>query len=592
MAVIKSCWNRLKTQLSNLPLKYKFLGMFFINSGILLAAFLLCFFICTRAYNQQLYKTVAGNLSYSSGTISSSMKNIETLSSMILSDNAVQNSLSTIKDTQDPVLHYNAGQILNSTLFSYYDTFRDRGVAYIAIKNQESVNCTNLPHLKKVDPAFLHQVFDAARSNNGSAKWIWKSGHRDYLFLTRDIRQIKNFSLDSMGELVINVNMEEIVDSANTAAIQYDNSYYIIVDDSGSVIYSSKDLTPKDLDSIQKINLMDYGLVPFNGHTYFAVHGIIPDYSWNYINLIPFDTIRKSLDLSLAFIILILIAVTILVALLSRGFIRSIITHFNALNYKMVEFSKNELAIPKTDYPYARRQDEIGMIHQQFDAMMNRVRSLVNTNYINEILKRDAQLKALEAQINPHFLYNTLEAINWRAKASGNEKISQMAESLGTLLRATLSNKKSFVTLSYELELVNCYMTIQKLRFEDELEYQLLTSPELENAVIPPLTIQPLVENSIHYGMENIDDVCHILVIVTRLGGELIIKVQNDGSVMEDSLLERLKSNKIQPNGLGIGILNINQRIQLLFGKEYGLSFSNENDFATATLTIAYKTEV
>ncbi len=592
MPVLKSCRNRLKNQFRNLSLKYKFLGMFLINSGILLAAFFLCFFICTRAYNQQLYNTVAANLSYSSGTISSSMKNIETLSSMILSDAAIQNSLSIIKNAPDPVLHYNAEQNINSALFSYYDTFRDRGVAYIAIQNKGTVNCTNSSRFQKVEPAFLEQIFHAARSSSGSVKWIWKSGHRDYLFLARDIRQIKNFSLDSIGELIINVNMDEIVDSANTAAIQYDNSYYIIVDDSGSVIYSSKELNPEDSDSIQKLNNLDYGLVPFNGHTYFAVHGTIPDYKWNYINLIPFDTIAQSLDLSFAFIILILIAVMILVTLLSRGFIRSIIIHFHTLNYKMAEFSKNELAIPKTDYPYARRKDEIGMIHQQFDAMMDRVRSLVNTNYINEILKRDAQLKALEAQINPHFLYNTLESINWRAKASGNEKISQMAESLGTLLRATLSNKKSLVTLSYELELVNCYMTIQKLRFEDELEYQLLASPELENAVIPPLTIQPLVENSIHYGMESTDDVCHVLVTITRLGDELIIKVQNDGSVMEESLLKRLESSEIQPNGLGIGILNINQRIQLLFGSEYGLSFSNENNFATATLTIAYKTEV
>lgn len=592
MPVLKIFRNRLKHQLRNLSLKYKFLGMFFINSGILLAAFLLCFFICTRAYNQQLYKTIAANLSYSSGAISSSMKNIETLSSMILSDTAIQNSLAIIKDTQDPVLHYNSGQDINSTLFSYYDSFRDSGVSYIAIQNGESVSCTNWPRLKKADPAFLDQVSHAARSNSGSAKWIWKSGCRDYLFLTRDIRQIKNFSLDSMGELIINVNMDEIVASANTAATQYDNSYYIIVDDSGSVIYSSKELNPEDSDSVRKLSRLNYGLVPFNGHTYFAVHGIIPDYNWNYINLIPFDTISQSLDLSFAFIILLLIVVIVIVTLLSRGFIRSIITHFNALNYKMVEFSKNELAIPQTDYPYAQRKDEIGVIHQQFDAMMNRVRSLVNTNYVNEILKRDAQLKALEAQINPHFLYNTLESINWRAKTSGNEKISQMAESLGTLLRATLSNKKSLVTLSYELELVNCYMTIQKLRFEDQLEYQLQTSPDLEDAVIPPLTIQPLVENSIYYGMEDIEDVCHILVTITKLDNKLIIKVQNDGSVMEESLLERLESSEIQPNGLGIGILNINQRIQLLFGEEYGLSFSNEEDFATATLTIAYKTEV
>lgn len=592
MPAFINCEIRLKKQLRNLSLKYKLFGMFFINSFILLTAFFLSFFICTKAYNQLLYKTVAGNLSYSSGTISDTMKNIETLSAMILSDSTIQNSLSLIKDTSDPVLHYNAEQAINSSLFSYYDTFHNKGVSYIAIQNGCSVNCTNWSRFKRADSAFLSQVYQSARLNNGSAKWVWESGNPEGLFLTRDIRQIKNFSLDSMGELIINVNMDEIVNAANTAATQYGDSYYIIVDNLGSVIYSSKELTLADTISIQELQRMDYGLIPFNGHTYFAVHGTIPDYHWNYINLISFDTIHQSLDISFIFIILILAVVTGIIGVLSHIFIRFMVVHFNALIYKMVAFSKNELSVPEIDYPYEDRWDEIGKLHQQFDAMMYRVQDLVNTNYVNEILKRDAQLKALESQINPHFLYNTLESINWRAKTAGNKKISQMAESLGTLLRATLDNKKSLVTLAYELELVTCYMTIQKLRFEDELDYRLTVSPDLGNAVIPPLTIQPLVENAIHYGMENTDDVCHILIAIIKLHDRLIIKVQNDGSVMEDSLLDRLKNNEIHPNGFGIGILNINSRIQLLFGKEYGLSFSNDEGFATVTLTIAYKTEV
>lgn len=581
-----------KKWIKNLSLKRKFLWILTVNSAFLLLIFTICLTLCTRVYNRLLYNTLAGSLSYSSSTISSNLKNIETLSSLIISDPSLQDHLALMKDTQDVVAHYNADQKINSILFSYFDRFRDQGVTYLAVQNSSSVHCTNWSRYRKENPEFLDEVIRMSAKKGGPAQWVWEPGNRDGLYLTRNIRRIKNFSLDPLGDLFINVDMDAIIDSANHAATQYGDSYYLILDSDDSVIYSSRELEGNDLPSIKELCRNSYGPVPFNGHDYFSVHGTIPDYDWNYINLIPFDSVTGSLKLSYWMIACIMLVGAAFLVFISNAFIRSIVIHFNSLIHKMETFSENELHIPEADYDYDERNDEIGKLHQHFHLTMKRIQTLVNTNYVNEILKRDAQIKALEAQINPHFLYNTLESINWRAKTSGNEKISQMAESLGTLLRATLSNKKSLVTLSYELELVNCYMTIQKLRFEDELEYQLYTDPGLDDAVIPPLTIQPLVENAIHYGMEDMMDLCHIMIYVTRSGGRLIVKVLNDGSVMEDDLLERLENQEIKANGFGIGILNINQRIKLLFGEEYGLSFTNEDGFATAVITIAYRTEV
>ena len=253
---------------------------------------------------------------------------------------------------------------------------------------------------------------------------------------------------------------------------------------------------------------------------------------------------------------------------------------------------KDIFNLPDYTYDYQTRTDEIGKLHQQCDLMIQRIQTLIQKNYVNEILKRDAQLKALEMQINPHFLYNTLESINWRAKAIGNTQISQMTESLGTLLRATLGNKTSLVHLSYELELVNCYLTIQKLRFEDELEYHLSVADDIDDPVLPPLSIQPLVENAIHYGMEDMDEICHIFITISRDHDHLFIKVQNDGSLMEENLMEKLQNKQVRTGGFGLGILNIDKRIKLLLGDSYGLSFSNENGFATALITLLYRTEV
>ena len=146
---------------------------------------------------------------------------------------------------------------------------------------------------------------------------------------------------------------------------------------------------------------------------------------------------------------------------------RYVVRDFELLLHKMEIFSQTELQLPESRIDYSQRSDEIGKLHQSFfDAGGGtHIQHLVNTNYRYQILNRDARLKALESQINPHFLYNTLETVNWRAKALKDDTISNIVQSLAALLRATLSNEKSLVPLNYELNLVNNYITIQKIRF-------------------------------------------------------------------------------------------------------------------------------
>lgn len=584
--------NYFHDKVRNLPLSFKFFCIIFFNFATFLVIFVLCFTICTRAYNRLLYEAIAGNLSFSSQTISSALENIEDLSSMIVSNETVQDSLSIIDESSSIVDRFYADSALNSALFSYFDTLDNLNISFLALSSDYSVNCTNWLQYRQSDPAFIDQLYQTADLNEGQIQWVWQPKNPNGLFLVRSIRKIKNLSLTPMGNLILNVDMSELIQSANSAATQYGDSYYLIVDSSGTVLYKPENLDEAMLPPIDILRSKHYGPVSYQGHTYFSVYGTIPHYNWNYINLIPFDSVSSSLRFSYMLAFFIVLIGSLILAALSTYFIRSIMVHFDSLIYKMDAFSKNELAIPVSNYDYQTRKDEIGKVHQQFDLMMNRIRTLVNKNYVNEILKQDAQLKALEAQINPHFLYNTLESINWRAKSSGNEQISMMTEALGTLLRATLSNKQSLVPLSYELELVSCYITIQKLRFEEELEFQLSVVPNAKDAIVPPLTIQPLVENAIHYGMENMDDLCHVFVTITTEDDELLIFIKNDGSTMEDNLLQKLENQSIKPNGFGLGILNINKRIQLLFGEKYGLSFFNEDGFATAQITLPYKTEV
>ncbi|MCD7906951.1 MAG: sensor histidine kinase, partial [Clostridium sp.] len=143
--------------------------------------------------------------------------------------------------------------------------------------------------------------------------------------------------------------------------------------------------------------------------------------------------------------------------------------------------------------------------------------------------------------------------------------------------------------LEQELELIRAYMTIQKIRFEERLDYTIMVSPSYNKVPIPKLTIQPLVENAIQYGLEQTTEECVILITAELTGTLFSLYVKNNGSQFEDHLLERLQTAEILPNGLGIGLLNIDKRLKLTFGPEYGLSLYNEGELAVARISIPFQ---
>ena len=200
-------------------------------------------------------------------------------------------------------------------------------------------------------------------------------------------------------------------------------------------------------------------------------------------------------------------------------------------------------------------------------------------------------MKSLENQINPHFLYNTLESINWRAKAVGADEISIMVESLGALLRNTLSRKDHMIsTIKTEIDIVKDYMSIIQFRFDEMLQYSIDVPESLYAVPLPKLSLQPLVENAINYALEEMTDTCHIAITAVRIEKDVLITITNNGSQFPENILQRLADGEVDPHGFGIGLLNIQKRLQLQFGVEYGLTLKNDelHDLAIVELKIPY----
>lgn len=575
--------------LSNLPLKQKLSCIILSVLTLILLFFLLALQISKYSYNEQLYRAIAGNLSFSASTISKHLKNIESFSSVVIAQKEVQESLDAVNSNDDVLTLSKNYSLLNEVVSTYQQTYKQNNLSCIALVNPRFTNCSNFPVMSRIPPEFLREILQKAAQASGSAVWISDSSNH-YLILSRQIRKTENLSLKPLGYLLLFINLDDLVGDANQAVNTYESGHYLIYDNE-KLIYHSEGISQDWALLLYEKLQRPYDIIKQNRHKYFAVRSRIPSYEWNYINLIPYDDINRSIVAVFQLILVILLAGLLLSLFVAHIMMRYVVRDFELLLHKMEIFSQTELQLPESRIDYSQRSDEIGKLHQSFDAMAERIQHLVNTNYRYQILNRDARLKALESQINPHFLYNTLETVNWRAKALKDDTISNIVQPLAALLRATLSNEKSLVPLNYELNLVNNYITIQKIRFEERLLFRFYDSEcteNLKNALVLPLTIQPLLENAIRYGMEEMTETCEISVYPYQRGDFLIIEVANQGSSFEENLLENLQNGSKSSHGFGIGLLNINQRIQMLFGDAYGLSFRNEEDKAIAIITLPF----
>lgn len=572
-------------------LKQYFSVIVLFNSLSVLLCAILGYHVYTNAYNQLLSSSIAGSLSVTSAQISQTMENIEYISTLILSSSSIQNGLSNTPQSDDAQGMAEYNQAINTALSEYSALFHANCIAYVALFNGSNTNSTNWTLLKKTPTALLDTAITNGEERSGAVTWTSVT-RGEYLLLSRNIREIDNLSLRSLGTLVIAVDIEKLVTNGTQFASANPGQQFVFSTGSKKILYASDALSEEDTTTLLQEDVDSWKIATCQGHKYFVIKGAIPHYDYQYLSLAPYDEIADALQTSLQLIAFILVAGMIFIMYVSNRLIRAIIRQFDLLNERMSAFSQNELEIIDLNgQSIAEQPKEIRALHRNFTDMATRIQELVQVNYANKLLAKDAQLRALRSQINPHFLYNTLETINWRAKAVGNKQISQIAEALGNLLRASLSSQKPLVSLSYELNLVDSFITIQKIRFEEQLDFHSEISSEALTGVIPPLTIQPLVENAIHYGMEQMMDTCRIDLRAHVENQNLIILVENDGSVFEEDLLDRLRTKAKIPNGFGIGLLNIDERIQLIFGSEYGLTLSNKNGRAVAQLLLPLRNE-
>lgn len=227
----------------------------------------------------------------------------------------------------------------------------------------------------------------------------------------------------------------------------------------------------------------------------------------------------------------------------------------------------------------SKYNDEIGQLGKSFNTMIKEISNLVDMVYMEQKCKREAELKTLQAQIKPHFLYNTLYTIQWMAGEHGAQDVVHIVGALANLFRIGLSKGKEMISVQEELEHVRSYLIIQKARYEDKLMYEINYEEDVLHHRVLKLILQPLVENAIYHGI-NAKRGGGTIRITARLDkGKLHFCVADDGIGMTPAKLielrNSLENNHSESAKTGFGISNVNERIRLSYGLEYGLIYTS-----------------
>lgn len=574
--------NRLKTRskvldklFNDLSLKYKILIVIFSGFFILFLSGLATMAFTSRSYEKRLYQSIAASMTYAASDISSQLQSVDSIIDSILASQVIQTNLEEMKELEQG----SQRQIYNTRIYNelsgYLFAFQNDSISYMSIIQDQEIISTSLSSFMEVPYQLRSSLIARAQSREGATTVVPDFGSQYGIFIVKELRKIDKLSLEPLGVLIISLNPAALTETAVSSHSDYDDMSCLLFD-GDALIYNGSTLSDRQAVELSKDLSGDYGIEKAGKETLFAVRGKIPLYDWDYISTVSYSSVYKTVTLSGRLFLLIMVAALAVVSYLAVKVILAIFYRFDRLMENMKSFGEGNYQVPEAPRKY--QEDEIGLLYKNFDSMVEKIQTLIQENYVNEILKKEAQLKAMESQMDPHFLYNTLESINWRAKMIKSEEISQITTALGSLLRFSLGKNSEDFTLDQEMQIVNNYITIQKIRYQRRLDFSADVPSDLLGVFIPKFTIQPLLENAIRYGLEESSETCYISIVCREVLGLLIIRITNTGSSFEENCMEKLQSGEIQPHGFGIGILNIHRRLQLTYGEPYGLLLYNIED--------------
>lgn len=413
--------------------------------------------------------------------------------------------------------------------------------------------------------------------------WLFDQNLREGLYI-HNIYSTRDNRLKKVGTVLIVVNMSFIQEVFDGTGI-FTGEDFFVMEQNGKIYTTNSEKYEESIEFVKEnqrnSSRNGYSFCYLNDHNYFMLRTTLQSGSTEfecYYFLLNRQIIKRVIWVAFIFIVVI-IGMLILGNRLINRYLEKLISPMNDLAQTMSQFREEcdleKLKNIQISNNAITSRDEIGILYESFDTLIRQIEELVINDYKSKLLNQEMEYKFLQAQLNPHFLYNTLNSMNFMALSRGDTELSEIITSLAFLLRKKLDDKNQFDTIQEEIEIVDAYIKIQKLRFKNRLTFESNVENEAKSCRVPQLIIQPLVENAVKYGVEKVNRPMVIQLKIYLQEEDLYIKVMDNGPGFEKTTGEQ--SGK----STGIGLKNISKRLQVLYGEKAELSVNSIADEQT-----------
>ncbi len=317
----------------------------------------------------------------------------------------------------------------------------------------------------------------------------------------------------------------------------------------------------------------------------YGITQLIEDYMYSYLYYEAGEmaSIQKQLDfwLTIEIVFVVLVMLIVIPVVLSRAvkLSKSITEPIVAMNSRVEQIGSGDLS-PQT--PVETDDPSLALLSAGIEDMAAKLDRQIELNRQEQIKLRDIELSLIQAQINPHFLYNTLDAIVWLIEIGKNDQAEQMVTSLSSYFRSFLSDGRDIVTVAEEKQHIQSYLEIQQVRYRDIMEYEINIDPSIEDTKLPKMTLQPLVENAIYHGLKPKRGKGKIIVTGTREDDNIILKVSDTGLGMNSEELEVLKTRVLNEDTTSFGLTSSYKRLKILYGEAFTFDIESKPQEGTS----------
>jgi len=527
-----------------------------------------------NVYDGRLYQESQQELTYFTYMLEERLEALETVSYDIAMDFDIQQQLVQMKQEENPAAYLKSMDRLRNKMMNV--TVAEKSVINLIYTDGDSLNLKAGKEYTRIPDAMLEEFIKKAAEASGGYVYLQPSPDFPYLVSGREIRRYSDYSMESLGTLVIFSNFHGFIEECYSG-LGSPNAELCIRTEKGEVYVSDPDCFSEEM---KLEGSQGYRILNRKDQKFFLCYQVSERTGWTLLHMTPYSDIFQT-NTRVRYTLLIQILILFFVAGIAvRKFSHVLTEPLERLIVSTEKVQRGKFASAREELAGEVDRDEIGRLQESFRIMLERIEVLIHENYEKQIVLKDTQYQALQAQINPHFLYNTLNSIAWMIKVGRGDEASDMVMALGHLFREAFS-KEPMETVKEELSLIEDYISIQKARYGKRALFSISCQKEMEECRIPKLSLQPVVENAILYGVENSARPCEIVIDVREKDGRLCMEVSDTGPGMEPEELERMRSFQVKPKGNGIGLQNIRKRMQLIFGEDYSFEIESEKGKGT-----------